>query len=73
MKGQLARWILEANRTREDVAQQLGVSRRYVDALCREQRVPKADVMDKIHQLTNGQITSAYWATVDRARKKSKP
>jgi transcriptional regulator with XRE-family HTH domain len=72
MKGQLARWIKDEGLSREDVAEQLGVSRRYVDALCREQRVPKAEVMDGIHRLTRGQITSAYWAMVDRARKKAK-
>jgi transcriptional regulator with XRE-family HTH domain len=71
MKGDLARWIKEEGISREEVAQRLGVSRRYVDALCREQRVPRAEVMDRIHRLTNGKITSAYWAQVDRDRKKA--
>lgn len=72
LKGRLAQWIKDQGLSREGVAKKLEVSRRYVDALCREQRVPHAEVMDRIHRLTDGLITSAYWASVQRARKKAK-
>lgn len=62
--GKLAVWIESVGRTREDVAEELGVSRRYLDHLCREYRRPALDLAVKIERLTKGQVSVEYLANL---------
>jgi len=51
---------------REDLARQLGVNRRHVDHLAREDRRPSLELAIKIEQLTRGEISAAYFLGVRR-------
>lgn len=66
----LGRWIAANNRKRADIAKQVGVSGRHFDALCRGEKIPSADVIEKIARFTDGEVTNVYWAKVIRTRKK---
>ena len=70
LSGKLARWITKSQRKRSEVAAHLGISGRYFDALCRGEKIPNADLIERIARLTGGQITNAYWAWIGRARQK---
>jgi transcriptional regulator with XRE-family HTH domain len=61
----LARWI-DDNRGghRASVAEELGVSRVYLDRICREQRRPSLTLAAAIEKLTGGKIKMALWAEV---------
>jgi transcriptional regulator with XRE-family HTH domain len=70
--GKLGRWVATANRKRSEVAKQLGISGRHFDALCRGDKIPSADLIEKISRATGGSVTNAYWASVNRTRKNAK-
>ena len=68
--GKLGLWIAANDRKRSDAAKQVGISGRHFDALCRGEKIPKADLIEKISRLTDGAVTNVYWAQVIRNRKK---
>ncbi|MCE7890289.1 MAG: XRE family transcriptional regulator [Sorangiineae bacterium PRO1] len=72
-EGRLAHWINKANRTREDVARELGMSRRYLDHLCREERRPGVEYVALIEKMTGGEVDAAYWASIRSRSKKRQP
>ena len=59
-EGKLALWIEEAGKTRQDVADELGISRPFLDHICREYRRPGFDLAVKIERLTKGKVSIAY-------------
>jgi len=68
--GKLGRWIAKNNRKRSEIAKQIRISGRHFDALCRGEKIPSADLIEKISRLTDGGVTNVYWAQVIRKRKK---
>ena len=65
-EGQLARWIEESGKTRQDVADELGISRPFLDHICREARRPGLEVAVKIERLTRGKVSLAYLVSLSR-------
>lgn len=68
--GKLGRWIATNNRRRSEIAKQIRISGRHFDALCRGEKIPSADLIERIARLTDGAVTNVYWAQVIRTRKK---
>jgi transcriptional regulator with XRE-family HTH domain len=50
--------------TRDDLAERLGVTRPYVDHLCRGGRRPSLELAFKIEKLTRGEVAAASWTAV---------
>ena len=65
-EGLLAHWIKRHSLTRAIVASRLGISRKYLDHLCREQRRPSLELASKIERLTDGEINGAYLAKLPK-------
>ncbi len=57
-----SRWLDANERDRAWAADQLGVSRSYVDRLARGSSMPSLDLALKIERLTGGAITPAMWS-----------
>jgi DNA-binding XRE family transcriptional regulator len=70
-QGRFGRWLAEHGLNRDDVARRLGVNRRHVDHLAREDRRPSLELAIKIEQLTRGEIPAAYFVGV-RPRRASR-
>jgi hypothetical protein len=68
-QGKLGLWIEKAGKTRQDVADQLGISRRFLDHLCREYRRPGLDLAVKIERLTGGAVPVSYLAGLPQHKK----
>jgi transcriptional regulator with XRE-family HTH domain len=60
----LSRWIDASGMTRDDVAVKLGVSRTYLDKLCRGQHRPGLAMAFRIEKLTRGEIAASDWLNV---------
>jgi transcriptional regulator with XRE-family HTH domain len=60
----LSRWIDAATRTREDVAEELGVTRVHLDRLCRNERRPSLELALAIEKLTAGAVPATFWTKV---------
>jgi DNA-binding XRE family transcriptional regulator len=63
-QGRFGRWLAEHGINRDDVARRLGVNRRHVDHLAREDRRPSLELAIKIERLTAGEISAAYFLGV---------
>ena len=63
-QGRFGRWLKEHGINREDLAKQLGVNRRHLDHLAREDRRPSLELAIKIERLTDGEISAAYFLQV---------
>jgi len=61
-------WLEDCNRSREQVALLLKVSRPQIDKLARGAAVPKVTLMLKIHDLTGGAVSLPEWAAVAEGR-----
>ncbi len=57
----LARWLDEQGKTREWLSEQLGISLSYVHKLCSGERLPGRDLILRIDEITNHQVTFADW------------
>ena len=60
----LSRWIDEAGKSREEVAEELDVTRTHLDRLCRGDRWPSLELALAIETLTDGAVSAASWAAV---------
>jgi hypothetical protein len=66
----LSRWLDDHGRTREWAAGKLGVTRPYLDKLCRAAATPSLDVATGIEHLTGGEVSASSWSrTKPRTRK----
>jgi len=63
-QGRFGRWLAEHGFNRDDVARRLGVNRRHVDHLAREDRRPSLELAIKIERLTSGEISADYFLGV---------
>lgn len=59
-------WIKRHDLTRATVAERLGISRKYLDYLCREERRPSLEVASRIERLTEGEVDAAYLARLPK-------
>lgn len=58
----LSRWLDRVEMTRDEFAERLGVTRPYVDHLCRGSRRPSLELAFKIEKLTKRSVTAAALA-----------
>jgi transcriptional regulator with XRE-family HTH domain len=65
----LSRWIDEAGKTREEVAQRLFIARTYLDRICRGERRPGLELAIEIEQLTGGAVPVEVWKRVPPHRR----
>lgn len=66
----LSRWLDQNGRTREWAAGKLGVTRPYIDKLCRGAATPSLDVAASIERLTGGGVVASSWSRrASRTRK----
>ena len=61
-QGRLGLWLIASALDREVVAERLGIGRRYLDHIAREDRRPSLAVAAKIEELTGGEIPATYFA-----------
>ena len=64
----LSRWLDQAGMTREKAAGELGVTRQYLDRVCRGANRPSLPLAVKIEKFTRGAIPVEEWVT-SRARR----
>jgi DNA-binding XRE family transcriptional regulator len=64
----LSRWLDHEGMTREDAAGELGVTRQYLDRVCRGANRPSLPLAVKIETFTRGAIPVEEWVT-NRARR----
>ncbi len=58
--GRLALYIEQSGLSRQKVAEKLGVSRKFLDNICREVRRPGPQLAQRIEELTCGEVKVAY-------------
>jgi len=71
-EGKLAQWIERSSYTREEIAEKLGITRHYLDHICRETRRPSLRVASAIEELTKQEISASYFAKVENLGVKRK-
>jgi transcriptional regulator with XRE-family HTH domain len=62
----LGRWIDRKDITRNEVAERLGISRRYLDRLCSDTRRPNLELAVAIEDLTRGKVKVRSWLKTPR-------
>jgi DNA-binding transcriptional regulator YdaS (Cro superfamily) len=65
----LADYLHKKRMTHTDFAAIIGVSISMVTRYVSEQRVPVAGYIEAIERATNGEVTLADWARIDRAHR----
>lgn len=60
----LSRWIDQAGKTREEIAERLVITRTYLDRLCRAERRPSLPLAVEIEKLTDGAVPVEVWTRV---------
>ena len=68
-EGKLALWIKKSGKSRLEVAGALGISRKYLDNICREIRRPSLEIALKIEKLTGREIPMSYLGALPRHEK----
>jgi transcriptional regulator with XRE-family HTH domain len=63
-QSKLASWIDSEKLIRDDVAARLGVTRPYLDKLCRGASRPSLELALAIEKLTAGKIAASEWLKV---------
>ncbi len=58
--GRLALYVEQQGLSRQSVAQELGISRKFLDNICREVRRPGPALAERIERLTQGKVSVAY-------------
>lgn len=53
----LAQWIFEQHDSQRQIAVQLGISQPYLSMLCAHKRQPSIWVLERIEELTEGEVT----------------
>jgi hypothetical protein len=69
-QGLFGQWLLTHEQNRAQVARDLGIDRRYLDHLARDDRRPSLELAVKIEQLTNGLVPVSYFATLAPRRQR---
>jgi DNA-binding XRE family transcriptional regulator len=59
----LSRWLDQAGMTREEAAGELGVTRQYLDRVCRGVNRPSLPLAVKIEKFTRGAVPVEEWVT----------
>jgi transcriptional regulator with XRE-family HTH domain len=60
----LSKWIDASGKTRDEIAERLGVKRQWLDKLCRAERRPSLDLALEIEKMTKGQVPASFWKSV---------
>jgi len=74
--GRLALYIEQQGLSRQTVAKELGISRKFLDNICREVRRPGPDLAERIERLTQGKVSVDYLMMLpkhDRRSSASRP
>lgn len=58
--GRLALYIEQTGLSRQQMAGDLGISRKFLDNICREVRRPGPELAERIEQRTRGKVTVSY-------------
>ena len=53
----LSQWIDEQPNTQHEIARQLGISQPFLSMLCAHKRRPSIETLERIEQLTEGEVT----------------
>ena len=53
----LTRWIHEQQESQRQIARRLGISQPYLSMLCAHKRRPSLRVLERIEELTEGEVT----------------
>lgn len=65
----LSRWLDRTGKSRQELADELGIARSHVDRLCRGDRRPSLELALDIEKLTDGAVAASEWASVPRHSK----
>ena len=68
-QGPFGIWLEENRIDRERLADALGVNRRHIDHIAREDRRPSLELAWKLERLTGGRVNVAYFAQIPCRRK----
>jgi DNA-binding XRE family transcriptional regulator len=68
-QGLFGVWLDEHRIDRKRLADALGVNRRHIDHIAREDRRPSLDLALKLERLTGGRVGVAYFARIPTRRK----
>lgn len=69
--GRLALHIEQSALSRQSVAEQLGISRKFLDNICREVRRPGPALAERIERLTRGSVSVAYLMALPKHDRRS--
>lgn len=53
----LSQWINEQPETQRQIAVRLGISQPFLSMLCSDKRRPGLDLLERIEELTEGEVT----------------
>jgi transcriptional regulator with XRE-family HTH domain len=53
----LSRWIYEQQDSQRQIAVRLGISQPYLSMLCSDKRRPSLTTLERIEELTEGEVT----------------
>jgi hypothetical protein len=68
-QGRFGQWLLDNRLDRDRVAAALGINRRHVDHIAREDRRPSLELAVKIERLTGGDILASYFSRIPSRRR----
>jgi len=60
-ENKLSKWIDSSSKTRDEVADELGINRTYLDMLCRGARRPGLRLALEIERITGGTLPASSW------------
>lgn len=69
--GRLALYIEQTGMSRRAAAERLGISRKFLDNICREVRRPGPELAERIERLTQGKVTVAYLMALPKHDRRS--
>ena len=64
--GKLAAWIEQHQHDRADIADKLGIDRRHLDHIAREDRRPSLELALAIEKLTKGEVPVSYLVLIPK-------
>jgi plasmid maintenance system antidote protein VapI len=65
-----SRWLDRRGQTRGWAAEKLGVTRTYIDKLCRSDASPSLALAAKVERLTGGAVSATMWSVQPRVSRK---
>lgn len=69
--GRLALYVEQQGLSRQSVAEELGISRKFLDNICREVRRPGPDLAERIERLTLGKVRVDYLMSLPKHDRRS--